>query len=332
MSPLILLGWMIAAGTLTLLLPVSAMAAGTAAGSTISNTATVTFTLGSDPTPLIVTASNSFDVAEIIDLVLVWQDAASVPVNTPHTGRILTFLLTNTGNGDETFNLKDYRVVRGDQFDPRVQGIWLESNGSDGCQPDDTLYSQDGVTLAPDEAVVVYLVGDIPAGLADGDLGAVVLRAWSLTPGAARSAPGTAVENAGSDGVDAVVGVSTAYRSVTASYVVSTTTVKLLKSITRIVDLFGGDHPWSGARVTYRIDVDVLGSSIAEDLVVSDAIPEDMTYVAGSMTLDGAPQTDRSDRDSGDFNVTAADTVTVTFGDTVAPAKHIIEFDAIINH
>ena len=46
-----------------------------------------------------------FTVAELINVTLVSQDAANVAVGSPDSNRALSFLLTNTGNGPETFSL-----------------------------------------------------------------------------------------------------------------------------------------------------------------------------------------------------------------------------------
>lgn len=325
-----LLVWTALTAGLVALVPRPVHAAGTAAATTIANTALVSFTLGSDPTPLTVTASDSFEVLEVIDVVLVWQDAANVPVNSPHSDRILTFVLTNTGNGPEGFDLTAVDALGGDQFDPAIQSLWIETNGTAGLQSDDTLYTG-SLTLAADEAVLVYALSNIPAGYGDGDRGDLQVNALASTPGAAGQDPGTELVGAGVSGVAAVVGATRAEDQAVASYAVATASVDLVKSIARIADLQGGDRPSSGARVTYRILVDVAGSGIAQGLVVADPIPADMSYVAGSMRLDGVPQTDNADADNGDFNGSAANTVTVVLNDSVAPATRIIEFDTIIN-
>ncbi len=326
-----LLVWWALAAVLAAMQPLPAYAVGTAAGTTIANTATVYYTLGSDPTPLTVTASNSFDVLEVIDVALTWQDAASVPVNSPHSDRVLTFLLTNTGNGSEAFSLTADDVLGGDQFDPAVQSLWIESNGNAGFQSDDTPYPATGITMAADEAATVYVLSDIPSGYGDGDRGDVQVTAQSLTPSAADQPPGTLLTGSGPGGLDAVVGTSRAESRATAAYAVATVSVSLTKSIGQIVDLAGGDRPSTGARVTYRIQVDVSGGGTAQALVVSDPIPANMTYVPGSLLLDGVALTDAADGDMGDFDNTALNTVTVVFNDTVAPATWIIAFETTID-
>lgn len=325
------LRWWVPAVCLIALLAGMARGAGTTAGTPVTSTAEVNYSLGADPTVLTATAATQFQVLEVINVSLTWQDAANVPVATPQTDRVLTFLLTNTGNGPESFSLNADNALAGDQFNPAVQSIWIESNGTAGLQSDDTPNNASGVALPADGYALIYVVGGIPAGLADGDTGAVKLSAAAMTSGAAGQTPGTLLPGAGDNAVDAVVGISRARSEADGAYEVASVTVTLAKSIVRISDPFGGDRPYTGARVTYRITVDVSGAGTAEALTISDPVPSPMTYAVGSIMLDGTPRTDADDGDQADFNLTAAGTVTVSLGDTVAPATHIIEFDTTIN-
>jgi uncharacterized repeat protein (TIGR01451 family) len=220
-----------------------------------------------------------------------------------------------------------------------VQSIWLETNGTVGLQTSgatpDTTYTA-GVNdpnLSNDGSTIVYVVSNIPAGLSENNLGNVQLTAEALTPGAAGSAAGTVLAGQGVGGVDALVGTTNADGAATGGYEVHSVTVTLVKSIQQILDTFGGNQPFPGAAVTYRIVVTVTGSSLAQALVVTDAIPADMTYVPGSILLDTVAQTDASDfpTDNTDFNITNANTVTVNLGDVAPPATHTIDFRATIN-
>jgi uncharacterized repeat protein (TIGR01451 family) len=317
----------------------SAWALGTPAGTVIANTATVTYALDGDPTVRTISASHSFSILEVIDGVVAWQDAAPVQVGSPQADSALTFLLTNTGNGPEAFALTSTDTLPGDDFDPAAQSVWLETNGIAGLQTGgatpDTHY-QAGLNdpdLPADHSVKIYLLSNIPSGLSDGATGRARLNAAATTPGAANAPAGTALPGAGLNGVDAVVGTSQAQGGAVGSYAVASVGVSLTKSIHRIVDRFGGSQPYPGAQVTYRILVQVSGGGAAEGLVISDPIPAGMTYLPGSIVLDGAAQTDASDApvDHSDFNVTNPGTVTVNLGDAAAPATHAIDFTTTIN-
>jgi uncharacterized repeat protein (TIGR01451 family) len=277
---------------------------------------------------------------EIIDVAVTWQDGASVPVNTPQTDAVLTFQVTNTGNGAEDYRLSALYNVAGDDFNPTPAApttLWLESNGTIGLQTsgattDTPLVMGGSIALNGDGAAIVYILSDIPASLADGQAGQVQLTADAATPGAAGATAGTTLPGAGVGG-DAIVGSTQASGSAQGGYEVSAPQVTLMKSIAGIVDPYGGNQPYTGARVNYRIQVEVAGSGTAQALVVTDVIPADTTFVAGSITLDGFSQTDGDDppTDNTDFNVTAPNTVTVDLGDTVAPATRFIEFSVTID-
>ena len=315
----------------------TALALGTSAGTPITNTATVTYTVGSDPTLYSRTASDAFSVFEIIDVVVTWQDGANVPVGTPHTDAVSTFQVTNTGNGPEAFRLSTMDTLSGDDFNPVMTSIWVESNGTPGIQisgaaPDTPYVIGSGISFLSDEAVTLYLLGNIPGTLSDGQTGIVQLTAEAMTANAAGAAAGTQLPNAGVGG-NAMVGSTNADGSAQGQYEVSAPAVTLYKSITQINDPYGGNGPYTSAQVTYAILVNVTGSGTAEGLVVTDVLPVYTTYVPGSLVLDGTPQTDADDApvDNSDFDVTGQNTVTVNLGDTVAPATRTITFLATIN-
>ncbi len=321
-------GWFLLVACLAVFWAGSAWALGTSAGTPIINTATINYTLVADPTPRTSTASNSFDVMEVLDVVVTWQDAANVSVNSPHALAVTTFRVTNTGNGPEDFELLTNDILGGDDFDPTVQDIYLESNGTPGWQAGDTLYGGGGITFNADQGMTIYVRSDIPPSLANGDTGDLQFTARALTAGAAGSAAGTLLPGLGYNGVDAVVGTTNADGDAIGTYEVSAAAVALTKSVVQIVDPYGGNQPYTSAQVTYRIVVDVTGFGTAEALVITDAIPADMTYVNGSIVLDGTPQSDGADADNGEF---IANTVTLNLGDTVAPATFTIEFATTIN-
>jgi uncharacterized repeat protein (TIGR01451 family) len=334
----VLVGLMVLAACLAALGAPPAWALGTPAGTIIHNTAQVTYSLSGQSTSLSITATHSFTVEEIIDCSLNWQDAGAVPVSTPQGEPFLCFLLTNTGNGPERFSLEVANVL-GTDFDPLTPGIWLESNGTPGLQTEgatpDTHYvpGANDPLLAPDGEARLYVAAHIPAGLNDGDIGALRLSARALTSGAAGAPAGTHLPGAGDGGRDAVVGFTQAVGAAEGRYAVTALAVTLNKTILDIADPRGGTQPYPGARVTYRIAAGVTGTGTVEGLRISDPIPAGMSYVPQSLRLDGAALTDAADApaDGGDFNITAPDTVTIDLGDVVAPAAFLIEFETTIN-
>lgn len=73
-----------------------------------------------------------------------------------------------------------------------------------------------------------------------------------------------------------------------------TSPVNLTKSMT-VIDTLGGTDPHPGATIRYQIDVDVVGNSAIDNLLISDLIPADTTYTDDSILLNGVVQTDADD-------------------------------------
>ncbi len=316
----------------------SVWAVGTAANTTITNSVTASYSLGGVPAAPVI-ASTSFQVAEVIDAAATWQDGANVTVTTPDANRVLTFRLANTGNGTELFRLTRNDAVAGDAFNPSPStvSIYLENGLAPGLQTVganmDTVYNS-GVndpSLPADGTLDVYLLSQIPSGLADLNVGNVQLLAASTTVGAAGAVAGATLVGLGTGGVDAVVGTTNADAEATGGYIVSSVVVTVAKAVTAVLDPFLGTDRVPGAVVTYRITVDVTGTGIAENLVITDPIPANTTYNSNSIRVGGAVRTDASDGDNADFGASTANTVTVNFGNTASPATLTIDFNVTIN-
>jgi len=328
---------LVASSLLLVLHDPPAQAAGTPAGTSISNQVTLGYIEGGVPTS---TSSNiaTFTVAEIIDVSLLTQDTAPVTANSPDTSRVLTMLVTNIGNGSENFSLIRNNSLTGDQFDPvnaAIGGIFLENGILPGFQPNaDTLYvpgSNDPV-LAADASLVVYVVSDIPGSLAQGSTGLSSLSVASLTAGAAGAAPGTTLTGLGTGGVDALVGANRATATTTGSYQIGGLAVSVSKSIRLIQDPQGGSGGAAiimpGTVLTYSVTLSVSGNGTANNLTFNDPLPAETSLVPNSITVNGAPRTDAIDADNANFT---ANTVNVIFGNTAAPITHVIEFRVTVN-
>ncbi len=80
---------------------------------------------------------------------------------------------------------------------------------------------------------------------------------------------------------------------------ITTTVIAPIITMTKTVSPTGNQPP--GTTLTYRVDVHNLGDGIATEGIVSDAIPDNTTYVADSMELAGVSKTDAADSDQGSF-------------------------------
>jgi len=313
-----------------------AFAAGTPAGTPIASTATLNYSIGGNVgEPM--TAAAVVTVAELINVVLTSQDGAPVSVNSPDPGKVLTFLLTNTGNGPETFRLTRNNAIAGDQFDPvsvPAGSIYLESGSQAGFQLTGThadivyVAGVNDPVLPADSSRIIYLYSSIPAGQATGALGYASLSAASTTVGAPGAVPGTTLAGLGQGGVDAVVGGSRAQAVAQGGYIVSGIALSVVKAVVAVQDPKGGAVVMPGAVLTYRVTLALTGEGVADNLSFSDPLAPATTYVPASITVNGIAKSDALDADNASF---AAGAVAVVFGNTPAPATRVIEFKATVN-
>lgn len=311
-------------------------AVGTAAGTPITNSATLTYSIGGLEAASVTATARSVVVAEVINVLLTSQDGSPVAVNSPDAGKALTFLLTNTGNGQEAFRLTRNNLITDDQFDPvsATSAVYLESGAQPGFQATgpnaDVAYApgSNDPLLAADGSRVIYLVSNIPAAQPTGAVGKVSLSADAVTAGAPGATPGTTLAALGDAGVDAVVGASRAQGVAVGSYIVSGLVLNVLKTVAAVRDTQGGSLVMPGSVLTYRVVLTLSGTGIAENLSFSDPLPATTTYLPASLTVDGAARSDAADADNG--NVVAG-SVGVVFGNTPAPATRVIEFKATVN-
>lgn len=283
-----------------LMTPMPAEAAGTLAGTTISNTASASFDNGSGNQTI---NSNTVDmrVDEVLDVVVADQ-ATDVPTTPGAINQVLTYRVTNTGNGPEAFALGTIANVGGDDYDPVVTQIYIDANNNGTYDAGtDTLYVAGSESaLQPDATMTVFVLATTPGSVTDGNRGVVTLVAAAKT---GTGAPGTSFAGQGEGGGDAIVGSTGADGQDNGNFLVSAATVSLVKSAT-IVDPFGGSEPVPGAIITYTITATIAGSGSVSGLAINDNIPPDTAYVAGSITLGGSPLTDAADADAGDYNGT----------------------------
>jgi uncharacterized repeat protein (TIGR01451 family) len=90
--------------------------------------------------------------------------------------------------------------------------------------------------------------------------------------------------------------------------------------------------PGSVVRYTITVKNDAAAVGNATNVVTTDPIPAQLTYVAGSIKLNGVTQTDASDSptDNSDYSATTAGTVTVNLGTMAPGTTHLITFDAVV--
>ena len=306
------------------LITTPAHAGGVKAGTLIENTASATYDGGAGPVTI---PSNTITVKvdELLDVTVTSRDSG--PVSAAPGSAVLTFELTNTGNGPEAYTLTANPAVAGNDFDTTVNGLAVDTNGNGVYDPGvDQMLTGPATTaaIAADASLTVFVLVTIPGGVADGDQSDVSLLAEAVT---GTGAPGTAFAGQGAGGGNAIVGSTGANATATGSLSVGITDVDLIKSAT-VRDPFGGTGIVPGATITYAIRAEVRGSGSVSDLVVTDAAPAETTYVAGSLKLDGATLTDAADADAGRFGTSG---ISVDLGTVSGGSRRTVTFQVTID-
>lgn len=317
--------FVIAAAVCAPLFATSAHATGVAAGTLIENTATATYDAGDGPETI---DSNTvvLRVDELLDVAVTSLNAG--PIATDGGSAVLTYSVTNTGNGPEAFTLTANPAVGGNDFDPTVDGIAVDTNGNGVYDPGvDVILTGPETTaiLAADETLTVFVLLTVPGSALDTEEAEVDLLAEAVT---GTGTPGTTFAGAGEDGGDAVVGPNGADDNALGTIIVGITTVDLIKSAV-VLDPFGGATIVPGSVITYTIRADVTGSGSVDDLLITDIIPNDTTYEITSLTLDGGALTDATDGDAGEASDAAG--VSVDLGTVSGGTSHSITFDVSVD-
>lgn len=318
-------GFALCAAVTTITAP-SAFAAGTLAGTDIENIAEATYDTPSGPVTI---QSNTvvIKVDELLDVTVDWSDPGDVTTSPGATGNVLTYQVTNTGNGSEAFALTVNTTNGGDDFDPSLTQIVLDTNGNGVYDPGvDTVYvpGTNDPVLAPDQSIRIFVITSTPVGVTDGNRADVSLTAVART---GSGAPGTSFAGAGQGGGNAVVGSTGADASDNGFLAVQAASITLVKSAT-IADPFGGNRPVPGAIITYSIIANVSGSGSLANLVITDPIPVGTTYEVNTIThqtgvTPPAGLTDAADSDAGVFDGTR---VTVSAGTVPAGQTRTVTF------
>jgi len=303
----------------------SAHAAGTAAGTLITNTASATFTSGTTSATI---QSNTVTVKvdELVNVAV--TSLSSTPVAAGNAPAVLVYQVTNTGNGSEPFNLTADPAVSGNAFNSTIQTVAIDTNGDGVYEPGTDAIITNGAAspiIAPDASIKVFVLANVPSTATDAQTSQVKLTAASTL---GTGTPGTVLAGKGAGGVDAVIGASGATANALDTLVASLANVTLTKSAV-VVDPFGGTAPVPGAIVTYSLLVHAAGTGTANGVAVNDAFPAGTTYQAGTLTLNGAALTDAADTDAGTATATG---ISVTLGNVAGgSADKTVTFKVKIN-
>ena len=301
----LLIQWVLAAAVLLLLVfnGSLAFAAPPAAGTSIGNQASATYTDGSGVNRTVTSNTVQTVVQQVASLTLTANGAKSASVGStvyyPHT-------LTNTGNGVDTFDLSAANVA-GAAFN--LTGITIFADNGSGLPTGPAITSTGAITSGSTFKFIV--AGTVPSAATSGQTNNLTVTGTSgFTP--------------------AQTATNTDTTTVTGNAVINFT-----KSVSASSGASG-----SGPYI-YTLTYTNTGNSTATAVKVTDVIPAGLTYVAGSArwsVLIATPLTDAIDGAQGtapntiayDFNGTTAGTATATLAQVASGQSGTISFQVSV--
>jgi uncharacterized repeat protein (TIGR01451 family) len=277
-----------------------ASAAGTAAGTTITNTVSVDYKVGGVSQNQL-SASDSFAVDRKINLTVAEVGSTTTSVSPGQTAAVTAFTVTNASNATLDFALAATQAAGGtaahggtDNFNVSNVKIYKDTNTNGSFDAGDTLVTYlDQITA--DSTVTVFVVADVPLGRSTSDVADVRLTATASEATAAGSLGATITQTSGANtsGVDTVFADTAADGNVLRDgihfdeddYTVLAASLTATKTSRVISDPFNGStNPKMipGAVVEYCISVaNASGSATATGVSVSDQLPSETTYDSG---------------------------------------------------
>jgi len=342
---------------------VAANAAGTAAGTQIDNSATLSYQVSGVNQTAVASNTDSFLVDNKIDFTVAHQDTAAVTVVPGQTSAVLTFTVANNGNKVQDFSLSSLANDNNpfgetDTFDATNVQVFVDSNGN-GVYDSGTDTATFIDELAPDTNVTVFIVSDIPSTQVDGDVAEYTLIAQVAQGGSAGSQgaditsdnSGTAdnamteeivfADAAGANG-STDGGAKNGKHSDNDAYKVVTAKIDVTKTSCVIwdpVNTSTNPHRIPGAVVRYAIDVNNTGSADATSASLSDTLSGNLTYgvpASSGLTAVSRIATETCNCTSpgasnGDTVSEAGGVVTANYGTVTAGTHECAYFDVTVN-
>jgi len=329
-----------------LIAPQLSWAVGTPSGTIISNSATLSYVIAATPPSTMTSNTVSFMVDKKVNLIVAEVSGSTTSVSSGQTGAVTTFSVTNLGNDPQGFKLTAALAsgnpagappFAANNFSATGLAVFADTNNNGIYEPlIDTATSI--LSLAAAVSRNVFIVGNIPATTLDGQQSVVSLAATAVVPTTMAALIATVGVNTvnvdivfeDSAGVAAGDIARDTRHSAYAAYLASGVSLALNKSVASVLDPKGTAILMPGSVMTYQIVAIFSGLGTATNLMITDPMPVNTTYVPGSIVVDGVIKTDAVDADTAQF-ITATQTVSVSPGNVAAPASIVITFRATIN-
>ena len=283
--------------------------AGTAAGTTVTNTAQASYLVNGVQQSATSNAA-TFVVDRKVNLTVATNQPANTQVSVGQAGAVLTFKVTNNTNGIQDFLLSTSQtpiqgLFTGDNFDVTNIKVFVDSNGNGTYDvgADTATYINE---LGADQSAIVFIVADVPNVQAVSLAGVTLIA--QVAAGGDAAAQGAALvpsllandDNAvdvvfadnDSDGLGPDI-ASNGYGRAALGYEITTRNVNLTvtKSSVVISDPVSGlllPKAIPGAVVQYCLVVNNATLLVpASNINLTDIIPANTTYQPGSITIGG---------------------------------------------
>jgi uncharacterized repeat protein (TIGR01451 family) len=285
-----------------------AVAAGTDAGVTVGNRATVNYTVGTVPQTAIESsptgnsnpganngANTNFVVDRRVDFTLVEVSAAGTTVAPGQNAAVTIFTVTNTSNAAEGFQLSASNVGgvlfgNTDNTDVGNFQVFVDNTAGGG-----TVGAYDpGIdaatiidSLAEDALVTVFILADVPPTATNGQFANVRLEARAAVAGTGAATLEAETATPDTAGVDVVLadagrdGLQTADDQ----YAVQSAALTITKSSAIISDPFNLTGPnrksIPGAVIEYVVSIANTGTAAAGSVQLSDTLDATLTFAPG---------------------------------------------------
>jgi uncharacterized repeat protein (TIGR01451 family) len=284
----------------------TARAAGTAAGTVINNRSTVSYSVGgiaqtpieSSPTgnanPGVGNGTDTtFLVDRKVNFTVAASPAAYVTTTPGAAAQVTRYIITNTSNAAEGFQLSAANLTGGtvfgntDTIDLTGLSVFVDGN-ADGIYEVGTDTATNVNTIAADTSIFVFLVGNVPNTAKNGDAANVQLTAKAAVSGT--NGATLEVNTAGPDNpnaVDVVLADGVAHTGVeqaSGSYLVQSAALTITKQSLTISDPFNGTtNPKAipGATVEYTVTMTNNGTVAASPVTLADPLNANLTLAQG---------------------------------------------------
>jgi len=278
-----------------LLVGQQAMAVGTRAGTTITNTATVDYEVGgvnqADITSDPLTAQ--FVVDRRVDFTLAPLSTGDlVPINPSEPDVFVDFTLTNTSNSDLDFALSLAQSGIGDNVDTFVDSADMQTIDYavvTAADPTPTRGGEQYVNdLAADASVVIRVFGDAAAAMLNGQIAGAELTATAVDPTGTSAAPGLPLPYGVANGSMSIENVAAnlsgnGVEVTTDGFLVEAANLSVSKIYTVERDDLGSGLPIPGAVIRYEIVIsNGVGAEDATDIVVTDLLDGNLTFLTNA--------------------------------------------------